>query len=138
MYTLNATAPLVSEESVLFDFQANKSWAWDNKYCFAEAFHNTAPHVGSCFADGATLTKLQVGSIGPFPVQWWAAPRVMSVNTTYVSSMSADLKSLTELLRVNGLIRNDKNDGFQVQEFEDFKAGPIPANTFVLPANCPQ
>ncbi len=139
-HTLNATADLTTLVNVLQDFQANKTWSWTADSCFAEPFNAGGLRVGGCFADVASVSKLQAGSIGPFPVQWWAqSGGAPGLNSTLLSTQSTNLTSFTQLLRASSAGRiSDHSDGFYLEEFEDFKTGPQPAGLFVLPARCPQ
>lgn len=138
MHTLNATADLTTLTSVLTDFQAKKTWVWTDKKCLAEPFNEGEwPTIGSCYADAANVTKQQAGSIGPFPVQWWFNSDGI-VNATLLSTQASNLTSLAQLVRFSYVSRDAHSDGFYVQEFVDFSAGPQPASQFVLPANCPQ
>jgi hypothetical protein len=144
MHFLNATADMNTQTSTLIDFKAKKTWAWTDKQCVSQPF-NGGPAIGFCMVDSDQLpylSKLQAGSVGPFPAQWWKLsdpnPADTFFNATLISSQSSNLTSLAELVRTSLVHRNAQNDAFVEREYQDFKTGPQSDSLFVLPAQCPQ
>ena len=137
-HILNVTHDLNNVRTVLTDTQAKKAWVWlDNDPTTCQLTTQfVGPAVGECLVpDSTKVTKLQAGFVGPYPAQWWG---LTDANATLVSSTSANLTSLAQLVRFNEVRKDEYVDFFWDRDVEDFVAAPQPASLFALPTECPK